>query len=236
MTPQEVIDLLSTPDTLMRKVNLVIVGGATRSPTLPNAAPPPANGQAEEATFKVVVRQETALGFTTGFSGLLGRQKNRVIARIERLAGPASQPPPQDHFNAYYVPMVQTSDVAGGTSHYTLPMAGGPDIMITSQLSGCTFGVGSDAQDALLVSHVQPDNTIQDASQRAADLAGSVRQGFAGVRAMVTSGRSYENYAAIIGVRSPISGNGSRLIWRFYLQGYHKTGTHRNVVTRAKKI
>jgi hypothetical protein len=38
-----------------------------------------------------------------------------------------------------------------------LPTAGGPDLMLTSQLTGCTFGVGSQAGGAgCLASHIQP--------------------------------------------------------------------------------
>src|SRR5262249_16967283 len=67
-------------------------------------------------------------------------------------------------------PMVQTSDVAGGASHYTLPTAGGPDIMLTSKLSGCRFGVGSDAVGSCLVSYVQPDHAIPTRAAQQTDL------------------------------------------------------------------
>ena len=42
------------------------------------------------------------------------------------------------------------------TTHYPLPTSGGPDILLTSQLSGCSFGVGSPSAHTQLVSHIQP--------------------------------------------------------------------------------
>lgn len=59
-------------------------------------------------------------------------------------------------FRAYYVAMRQIEEDVT-TTHYALPAAGGPDLMLTSQLSGCTFGYGSQSQGgACLVSHIQP--------------------------------------------------------------------------------
>lgn len=236
MTPAQVIALLPNPEALMRRVNLVIAGGATRSPTLPNAPAPPANGQAVIATFQVSMKgymsngvfvPQVASGFTTGLSGLFGRRKNRPIAQIRRLPGPAVAAPAADQFNAYYVPMVQTSDVGLGTSHYSLPTVGGPDVMITSQLSGCSFGVGSSAAGAVLVSHVQPDAAVA-APNRAADLANNLRAGFANVRGTASKSGLYDEFAAIIGVRS-------NAVWRFYLQAYDASGPQ-TVVTHAMVI
>ncbi len=59
-------------------------------------------------------------------------------------------------FRAYYVAMKQI-DQDVQTTHYSLPAAGGPDFMLTSQLTGCTFGVGSQTPGSgCLVSHIQP--------------------------------------------------------------------------------
>ena len=59
-------------------------------------------------------------------------------------------------FRAYYVGMKQLGE-AVQTTHFLLPTAGGPDLMLTSQLTGCTFGVGSQAGGSgCLASHLQP--------------------------------------------------------------------------------
>jgi hypothetical protein len=44
------------------------------------------------------------------------------------------------------------------TTHYMLPGAGGADMMVTSKLNGCTFGMGSHSAGGRLVSHLRPPN------------------------------------------------------------------------------
>lgn len=66
-------------------------------------------------------------------------------------------------FRAYYVAMKKAVAPTVGTAltgtYFTLPGTGGFDMMITSQLSGCTFGIGSqaaNANSACTVSHIEP--------------------------------------------------------------------------------
>lgn len=136
--------------------------------------------------------------------------------RITKLSGPAKAMPAADEFNAYYVPMVQTSDVATGNSHYVLPSnAQALDMMITSQLSGCTFGVGSAGNGAQMVSHVQPNNSITNTGQKATDLSQAVLGGFGQPAGTAAKGSSYEQYGAVIGRRT-----GAK--WNFYIQATEK--------------
>jgi len=59
-------------------------------------------------------------------------------------------------FRAYYVGMKQMGESVQST-HFMLPAVGGPDLMLTSQLTGCTFGVGSQqGGGGCLASHMQP--------------------------------------------------------------------------------
>lgn len=218
MTPADVIRLLNNPTELMRKCFLSIAGGS---------GTPAANGQAVLATFKVEVltaaQTTKAKGFTTGLSGLLGIQKTRPTVRITKQAV-FSDPPPPDHVNAYYIPMVQVSDVTNGTSHYTLPTVGNMTLCITSRLTGCIFSVGSDAIGAVLASHVQPPaktattNTPQEvladlnARQQQTNTAGTT--GFAGPVTQVRHGTNYDlrtDSIAVIGTRA-----GTR--WSFFMQ------------------
>ncbi len=229
MTPADVIQLFQEPEKLLRKCYLHIAGGATRTPTLPHLAPPPANGQAQIATFRVEIDDAQAVkGFTTGFSGLVGKKKDRAFVKITKQAGPAKVAPAADEFNAYYIPMVQTSDVTNNTSHYTLPTGGGAlDLMITSKLSGCTFKAGSDAHGATLVSHVQPDLSITDMAQRSQDLSTAVGTGFNDVSGQFRKRKEYSDKAAVIGRRT-----GTR--WTFYLQALTNTTTH--VISKVKTV
>jgi hypothetical protein len=207
MTPEKVIELFQEPKELLRLCYLHIGGGATRTPRLQDLPPPPANGQAEMATFSVTIGHQKIKGFV-----LRGQElKDRAYVKILKLKGPAKNAPDPHEFNAYYVPMVQTSDVRANTSHYTLPTAGLPNIMLTSRLSGCTFGVGSDGNGAVLVSHVQPDPTIKDDNQRRQDLENSVTGGFQNLRGLFAIGGAYEQFAAVIGRRKGTA-------WKFYLQ------------------
>lgn len=205
MTAAEVIQLFAEPEKLMRRCYLQIAGGGGQNP--------PANGQANVATFRVDVTDKTATGFTTGMSGLVGRKKDRPFVRITKLSGAAKNTAAlsADEFNAYYVPMVQTSDVGAGTSHYTLPTAGMPTIMITSKLSGCTFGIGSTGTGATLVSHVQPDLSLAKGPTRDANLSTAVGTNFAATPSVFSKGNAYAETAAVIGVRTGTT-------WNFYMQ------------------
>lgn len=108
--------------------------------------------------------------------------------------------------------MVSTSGVGLNASHYTLPTVLGPnepDIMMTSQLSGCTFGVGSTALGATLVTHIQPDQSLAQ-HQRRPGLDNTINNSFQGN--FDTFGRpDYAHYGAVMG---KLSGGG----WKFYLQ------------------
>lgn len=229
MTPAEVIALFQDPTTLLRKCYLHIAGGGGQNP--------PANGQAAPATFKVeVVSMENraelqkVTGFTTGLSGLLGIEKERWFVKINKLTGPAKASPGANEFNAYYIPMVQTSDVAAGTSHYILPTgADALDTVITSKLSGCTFGVGSDGMGAVLVSHVQP-NPNTPVADRAQELSDAVGQGLTTQTGEFKKGGAYSDKAAVIGHRT---GNA----WKFYLQAFDVNDqTNKDVISKIVTI
>jgi hypothetical protein len=211
MTPAEVIALFATPERLMRQCYLHIAGGATKTLASPHLPPPPANGQAVIATFKVaIVDHKTVRGFTTGVSGFFGRRKDRPFVRVTKVSGPAKATPAADELNAYYIPMVQTSDVGANASHYSLPTAGVPDIALTSKLSGCRFGVGSDAGGTLLVSHVQPDSAIPRGFEQL-DAYNHVVSGFNSVTGTFGLEQDYDMYAAVIGKRTGTA-------WKFYCQ------------------
>ena len=210
MTFDELKAAFDTPDLLMRRCYIHIVGGVLKAPLTPNAPSPPANGQAEIATFKIELKDTSVTGFTTGVSGLLGKRKSRVFVRFTKQAGVAKATPNDDEINAWYVPMVQTDDVAAKSSHYVLPTTGEPTIMLTGKLSGCRFGIGSDATGSLLVSHVRPDLRLPKAN-RQADLTTRLKDGFSTWKGSFGLDDGYKVFGAVIGKR-----NGAR--WRFYCQ------------------
>lgn len=115
----------------------------------------------------------------------------------------ANPDPVQGEFEAYYVPMLQMNNMG----HSTLPAAGALDYMITSQLSGCTFGYVNQG-GSTLVTHVKPPTGVSPAS---AGLNASV-SGLLGHGAKIMgSGAGYAKYATVVGKRI----NGA---WAFYRQ------------------
>jgi hypothetical protein len=221
--------LFVDPPKLLRRCYLQIAGQATKSSSRPNLPPPPANGQAVIATFTIALDDDKRVtGFTTGFSGCLGRTKDRPFVKITKLPGPANAQPGNDEINAYYIPMVQVSDIADQTSHYTLPTVGGPDIMFTSKLSGCRFAVGSDAQGAVLVSHVQPDLTIAQ-GQRQTNLANAVTNSFLAAPQTFGLNATYTQMASVIGVRTGQN-------WRFYQQASQAGPQYSYVISHITTI
>jgi hypothetical protein len=62
-------------------------------------------------------------------------------------------------FNAHSVKMFDSNQLANiGT--YTLPVAGGPDLMLTGQLSGCAFAIQDNGDGSLVVAHIQPGQHV----------------------------------------------------------------------------
>ncbi len=203
MTAAEVVHLIRTdPETLMRRVSLKIFGG---SRTLSSAHP-----------FIVVDAQRTMPGFTTGISGLLKQKKDRPVFHIKlrraALPGEIAAATDETSFFAEYIAMGQVSDGWRAT-HRMLPARGGPDIMVTSQLTGCTFGIGSDAGGNRLVSHLQPPQSEKNPEMRSARLSEATGRGFSPNAPFATfeRGHDYQSEAAILGIRR----DGA---WRLYAQ------------------
>lgn len=116
---------LNDPDNLLRHFYILIGGGA-------GAAPP--NGQAAVRRFTVDDRNMNATGFTTGISGLRGVTKQRPVVGVTLQPGLPAGAPAANEFDAYYIPMVQTADVANNSSHYTLPTTGQPTLIVRRQM------------------------------------------------------------------------------------------------------
>lgn len=100
-------------------------------------------------------------------------------------------------FQAHSVKMFSSSDPnAIGT--YTLPAAGGPDLMVTGQLSGCAFAIHDNGGGSFVVAHIRP----HDASGNTAEvLHGTLRN--TGYWNIVYGRGDYsrDRRASIIGVR-----------------------------------
>ena len=143
-----IASLMDDPAEFLSKNALTIVGGSTLSSglriwyltdsgTIKAALSGPGwSGSRTIRHWRAVVTADTS---------------NRSLFTVKKGSDDAAE------FRAYYVAMRQI-DEGVGTTHFTLPSAGGADFMLTSQLTGCTFGVGSQAGGGggCLVSHIQP--------------------------------------------------------------------------------
>jgi hypothetical protein len=138
-------------------------------------------------------------------------------------SGPKSAP-----FSAHYVSMREFNTGAGSwedssATHYTLPTAG-PTVMVTSKINGCTFGIGSNADGARLVSHLRPPG--QAAAARV-HLDQGTRAGFAGGKLEVSVMSSGEQNGTVLAVRA-----GSN--WTFYVQRYQMFSTAVGIINAVQ--
>jgi hypothetical protein len=176
------------------------------------------------AVFDFVDKSMTVPGFKTGVSGVLGMRGNREVIRFSWHKSDKGQclELEANQFRAHYLAMMQVD--SPDAIRYPLPGEGEPDIMLTSQLSGCSFGFGSETSSGVqLVSHVQPPRGAGEKAHALATEAASaaVRPGFEGVLQRPAGTWSYGSaFATVIGVRS-----GRR--WHFYFQ----TSTHGAVLS-----
>ena len=121
-------------------------------------------------------------------------------------------------FSAQYVAMRKQAPqgmVPAGTLN-VLPSTGGPDLCITSQLSGCTFGIGSQIAGGCCVCHIQPGGTANSTIQgQIADQADTLfaKKGRI-VGTLVEKTNTYDHRANIIGMRD------SSGFWRFWMQAF----------------
>lgn len=176
------------------------------------------------ATF-FMMDNGSSLGFTTGLSGLVGKKKKRQFFKVYWRSNGANAAN-ADEFNAHYIPMLQT----GNAQHYALPsaMVSPCDFMITSQLTGCSFALGSDGNGTRLVTHIQPNQNLV-VGLRAGDLDNAVQGVFANdtldfVHARQPGG--YTGSSTVVGKR--INGD-----WKLFIQnhGTIQSGKGKNVRT-----
>lgn len=179
----------------------------------------------------LIDRSETAPGFTTGLSGWRGRQKQRPCLDVEIGFGQPYLYDGGGRLSVWYVAM-QEMNAAPVDTHFVLPSIGGPDIMMTAGLSGCTFGVGIPSGGAQIVSHIRPPSKQGGTQHMAlAALDPLVRDGLTkGERALFSRSTqaSYDDKASIIGVRR-------RGQWSFYAQTI-RGGVDAQVVTSALRF
>lgn len=121
-------------------------------------------------------------------------------------------------FNVHYVSMREFKNGQwedANTTHYVLPGNAGADMMVTSKLNGCTFGIGSNAQGTRLVSHLRPANTNPNPLADQVEVARGTEAGFAshGGALDYRVNSTGTDQGTVIGLRSNAN-------WAFYIQRY----------------
>jgi hypothetical protein len=141
MTVQQAIQALTTDPKPFMRENYLTIGGS--GPT----------GTSNWAVFKMSLSAgQTAIGRSTKLRRRVTRRVWRAdFQRITDPTAPGTLAP--DEFIVYYCAMRQVGDGVG-TTHTTLPATA--TVMLTSALSGCTFGHGSTGTGQTIVSHIQP--------------------------------------------------------------------------------
>ncbi len=159
-------------------------------------------------------RDETRTGFTTGWSGALRRTRQRPLIEFIIGYGQPGNYADGGTLRIWYVAMRQMNEQWVDT-HTVLPSLGGPDIMMTSNLSGCSFGIGMPSAGAQIVSHIRPPNQLGGTahlphSQMDPTVQAGLRDGQLALFSRATQ-PAYTDWATIIGIRR----NGR---WSFYAQ------------------
>ena len=130
--------------------------------------------------------------------------------------------------SAHYVSMREFSTSTArwedsSATHYTLPNTG-PALMVTSKINGCTFGIGSNAKGARLVSHLRPPG--QAAASRL-QLDQGTRAGFAGGKLDVSVMSSGEQNGTVLGIRAGSS-------WTFFAQRYQMFSSAAGIINAVQ--
>lgn len=170
------------------------------------------------ATFTMSAENNSFAGFQTGISGWRGLTKQRQKLRIMKVHPGTTAGPDAVIFQAWCIPMTEMG--SPGSAHVNLPGRDGPNIALTSQMSGCTLAIGSPANDgSRFVAHVRPP-VPQPTEQTYMAMREAARRGRRDAffdRLSRPGDQSYGNpfnRATIIGVRRANQ-------WRFYAQTYN---------------
>jgi hypothetical protein len=94
-------------------------------------------------------------GSVLGTHNMHATQKFNIQAGV----GVGGNPVNSVWFTAHSVKMWSIGNLHAITP-YTLPVAGGPSLMVTGQLSGCAFAIHDNGDGSLVVAHIQPDVNV----------------------------------------------------------------------------
>ena len=184
MTAQEAIAKFTTdPKRFLAENCVVIAGGKTRGAGLTIFSMSSSASMVKKAGKKGAMNPRPA--WSVNISNNNGGNPGQGVALAN------------DEFIAYYIPMKQQTDNVANIFG-SPPSDGSVTFLVTSQLSGCTFGF-SNVHGQFVASHLQPLKDVKQADNRK-NMAGLIQPGLGGQGRLVEKGTDYQDYATVVGV------------------------------------
>jgi hypothetical protein len=139
-------------------------------------------------------------------------------------------------FDVHYVSMREFKNgywEDANTTHYMLPANSGADMMVTSKLNGCTFGIGSNSNGGRLVSHLRPPN-MGNAAQPTPDAA-ELQRGIEG--GFTSRGQAIDYRVMSTGdYNGTVIGRRTGTKWEFYVQRYKALPTGHGLIDAVAEL
>jgi len=176
------------------KNNCVIIAGGTSRPPGPTI-------------FRMVAGTSVVKGKTLGVMSARALWTVNISNNNGGTPGPGVVLGP-DEFVGYYIPMKQQGDSVANIFGQP-PMDGSLTLLLTSQLTGCTFGF-STLGGQMVASHLQPLTTA-DRPTNERNMASITQAGMGGTARLVQKGTDYQDIATVAG-----KWNGRE--WKLYMQ------------------
>jgi hypothetical protein len=192
MTIPQAIQLLTTDPKSFLKKNALIVAGANGRPLGPTIFQLLNHGTTLQQRNHNSPRPKYTVRVSAGNNG--GNPGMGVVLA-------------PDEFVAYYIPMKQLGDAA--PTVFGQPNAAVTPLVLTSQLTGCTFGF-SNTGGNFLAGHIQPSAQLSQNVNRAAMGMMAVNTLGANTR-LVQRGGAYTHVATVVAIYR-------HNIWKVYMQ------------------
>ena len=186
-TAEALQSLRDDPESFLKTNCIIIAGGATRNPG--------------PTIFRML---EGDTDVRSAGSVRFWKKKARTFWSVRISNNNGGDPGPgvvlaDDEFEAYYIPMKQVGDTVMHTFGQ-VPTDGSQTIVLTSQLTGCTFGYSA-VNGHFFAAHLQPPRDAgmtQVVKQRT--MADRIQAGMGGTGKLIRKGEEYRDIATVLGL------------------------------------
>jgi len=192
-TSEAIAAFTSDPKEFLQKNCVIIAGGSTRNPgrtIFKMASSSVARGPGTVLRMRSKLRTSWSVNISNNNGG------NPDGAKLGA-----------DEFVGYYIPMKQMSDTTNVFGQ--APTDGSVGLLLTSQLTGCTFGFATQ-NGHFSAGHIQPQKNVQRVVNEI-NMRSKLGQGLGANARLVEKGIDYDDIATIVGIFK----NGA---WKVYMQ------------------